>query len=594
MRVGLSKLKVVFLTILVSSLAVQFSVPFSVSSALPNSSNSLKASPTLSAKSTQSKSPPSKSTQAKSTSRPLAAPSETTSASASVNRPVKDKWALVIGISKYAKPELNLKYSDQDARDFYDYLVNEAHFAKDHVKLMLNEQATQKAILSEMGSKWLPRMVAPDDLLLVFISSHGSSSQMDIQGSNYIVAHDTDPDDLFATGIEMQQLVQVIKARVRSDRVVLVLDACHSGAAKASSKGLARQANYDAAVIAQGTGQLVIASSLPTQASWEYKERPNSVFTRSLIEGLRSNGNATTLAEAFSYLKQKVEDTVLRERGALQTPVLKSVWEGKDLLVAAPPASPRAVPALVASEPMAKAKVDEETKTSADQVSNSDDKAKGDDQSLLVAVNPPDKKSDLFSDLEPDAINLRVLEEDKPTPTAATTRSTVKRPPLPDRVAVLGFTSPSYLNLRHSADYMNDPVVHLQYMVQNKLQAAIGRRLLNPFESGAALGSVELSSSGMESQENMMSLGRALKARYVVNVSIEEAKFDKFGRCYFATIVRVFSGESGELLLVEGKKADCKPFQGKAAEQSTYLLTEVLPGSAEQIADAILSVVRPQ
>jgi uncharacterized caspase-like protein len=593
MRLGLSKLKVVFLTILVSSLAAPFSVPFSVSSALANSSNSLKASPTLSAKSTQlkskqPKSSPSKSTQSKSTSRPVAASSEPTSASASVNRPVKDKWALVIGISKYAKPELNLKYSDQDAKDFYDYLVNEAHFAKDHVKLMLNEQATQKAILSEMGSKWLPRMVAPDDLLLVFISSHGSSSQMDIQGSNYIVAHDTDPDDLFATGIEMQQLVQVIKARVRSDRVVLVLDACHSGAAKASSKGLARQANYDAAVIAQGTGQLVIASSLPTQASWEYKELPNSVFTRSLIEGLRSNGNATTLAEAFSYLKQKVEDTVLRERGALQTPVLKSVWEGKDLLVAAPPASPRAVPAMVAAEPVAKVKTDDETKTS------TGDKTSADENNTLVAVNPPDKKPDLFSDIEPDAINLRLLEQDKPTSTAETPRSTVKRPPLPDRVAVLGFSSPSYLNLRHSADYMNDPVVHLQYMVQNKLQAAIGRRLLNPFESGAALGSVELSSSGMESQENMMSLGRALKARYVVNVSIEEAKFDKLGRCYFATIVRVFSGESGELLLVEGKKADCKPFQGKAAEQSTYLRTEVLPGSAEQIADAILSVVRPQ
>ncbi len=553
MRVGLSKLKVVFSTILVLSLAAPFSVPFSVSSASPNSSDS---------------------------------------ASASVNRPVKDKWALVIGISKYAKPELNLKYSDQDAKDFYDYLVNEAHFAKDHVKLMLNEQATQKAILSEMGSKWLPRMVAPDDLLLVFISSHGSSSQMDIQGSNYIVAHDTDPDDLFATGIEMQQLVQVIKARVRSDRVVLVLDACHSGAAKASSKGLARQANYDAAVIAQGTGQLVIASSLPTQASWEHKELPNSVFTRSLIEGLRSNGNATTLAQAFSYLKQKVEDTVLRERGALQTPVLKSVWEGKDLLVAAPPASPRAVPAVVASESVAKVKTDEAA--NADGNSNTSDKAKDSEENSLVAVNPPDKKSDLFSHIEPDAINLRVLEQDKPASPEASARSTVKRPPLPDRVAVLGFSSPSYLNLRHSADYMNDPVVHLQYMVQNKLQAAIGRRLLNPFESGAALGSVELSASGMESQENMMSLGRALKARYVVTVSIEEAKFDKLGRCYFATIVRVFSGENGELLLVEGKKADCKPFQGKPAEQSSYLRTEVLPVSAEQIADAILSVVRPQ
>jgi len=66
----------------------------------------------------------------------------------------------------------------------------------------------------------------------------------------------------------MQDLTRVIKGRVHSDRVVLILDACHSGAAEPEAKGLVRVKNVDAEAIAQGTGQLVISSSTPSQVSW--------------------------------------------------------------------------------------------------------------------------------------------------------------------------------------------------------------------------------------------------------------------------------------------------------------------------------------
>ncbi len=41
-------------------------------------------------------------------------------------------------------------------------------------------------------------------------------------------------------------------------------------------------------------------------------------------------------------MKDKVREEVLRERGVMQTPVLKSKWKGSDLLLCAPAASPRA------------------------------------------------------------------------------------------------------------------------------------------------------------------------------------------------------------------------------------------------------------
>ncbi len=51
---------------------------------------------------------------------------------------------------------MNLQYPAKDATDFYSYLINEAHFAKDHVLLLLNENATKENVLSQVGDKWLP------------------------------------------------------------------------------------------------------------------------------------------------------------------------------------------------------------------------------------------------------------------------------------------------------------------------------------------------------------------------------------------------------------------------------------------------------
>jgi uncharacterized caspase-like protein len=104
---------------------------------------------------------------------------------------------------------------------------------------------------------------------------------------------------------------------------------------------MVRVKNVDAEAIAQGTGQLVISSSTPSQVSWESKEVQNSVFTRYLIDGLRHNGDKTTLGDAFTFMKDKVQNEVLRARGVLQTPVLKSRWQGSDIIISAPPIEPR-------------------------------------------------------------------------------------------------------------------------------------------------------------------------------------------------------------------------------------------------------------
>ena len=257
-----------------------------------------------------------------------------------IQKTIRDKWAVIVGIGQFKDPNINLKYASKDAKDFANFLVKDKGFAPDHVQLLTDQQATRANILSLLGSKWLPRVAEPDDLVVIYFSSHGSPSSLDVGGVNYLVAHDTDPNDLYATGIAMQDLARIIKARVHCDRIMLVLDACHSGSVAPSSKGLGREANVNVDAIVQGTGQLVLSSSSPEQRSWESKRYEGSVFTRHLIEGLKKNGKLTTLGDAFNYLDEETKREVLRDRGVLQSPIMKSKWEGKDLILGVTPSAP--------------------------------------------------------------------------------------------------------------------------------------------------------------------------------------------------------------------------------------------------------------
>ncbi len=264
------------------------------------------------------------------------------------NRPVRDKWALIVGIGTFQNRDIpKLRFAAKDAMDFRDFLINEANFAPDHVRILTDEKATQRRVLSELGNKYLARVAKPDDLVVLFFSSHGSPSQADVRGKNFVVAYDSDPEDLFTTGIEMDKILESIQSRVLSERVLLILDACHSGAVSENSKGLGRPGNFDAELLAQGSGQAVICSSEPTQQSWESKRYKNGIFTRKLLDALRLKGKQTTLNDAFPYIESSVSAEVQEDYGSRQSPSLKSKWAGKDLVLAAVPANPQILPVAV-------------------------------------------------------------------------------------------------------------------------------------------------------------------------------------------------------------------------------------------------------
>lgn len=256
---------------------------------------------------------------------------------------IRDKWAVVIGVDNFKDKRIpQLHFSAKDAADFAKFLVEKANFAPDHVLLLLNGDATRDNIIANLCDEWLVRRADPKDLVLIYASSHGSPRELDtVQKESYLIAHDTNEDRIFTTGINLSDILATIKKRTDCERIVMILDACNSGAATGSSKGLVRESNVDPESIA-GTGQIVISSSAAQQRSWESKRYQNGVFTRSLIETL--GDPKSDLVTSFDSLKDKVQSEVKFDRKASQTPTIANKWEGDPLILAARPAAPQSFP----------------------------------------------------------------------------------------------------------------------------------------------------------------------------------------------------------------------------------------------------------
>lgn len=240
--------------------------------------------------------------------------------------PVREKFALVVGVSRFQDPTIQtLRFAAKDARDLASALVDPClgRFRPENVWLLTDEDATRATILEALNSIILQSR--EDDLVLLFFSTHGSPSNEDrgLGGIGYLVTFDTDQDRPWVNGLEFQDLKQkadLIKAR----RLITFLDSCYSGQVRRNGgKDLVLEVGGispgDAQLLLSGEGSYVISSSAESERSWESEALQNGFFTYYLIEAMRSQ-EPPTLGEIFAHLTRHVPSAVAREKGARQTP----------------------------------------------------------------------------------------------------------------------------------------------------------------------------------------------------------------------------------------------------------------------------------
>jgi len=139
-------------------------------------------------------------------------------------------YALLVGISKYAKPELQLQFASADANVFGQFVESQrgGGLPPDNVMLLTDEKATTAAV--RLGfNDFLKRRATKNDTVIILVASHGT---VEVPGtkSAYILTYDSDPQDLKSTALAMVELQKLFEDQLsKVGRVVLFVDVCKSG-----------------------------------------------------------------------------------------------------------------------------------------------------------------------------------------------------------------------------------------------------------------------------------------------------------------------------------------------------------------------------
>ncbi|MHC5856519.1 caspase, EACC1-associated type [Nostoc sp.] len=221
------------------------------------------------------------------------------------------KVALLIGVSEY-EPGLNpLPSAVRDVDAVYELLLHPqiGEFATSDITLLKNpeRQVVEMAIETLFSSRH------KDDLLLLYFSGHGIK---DDRGRLYLATRNTrktQQGELIRSTSVSANFIHDRMSESRSRRQVVILDSCFSGA---FAEGMSAKDDGTIDIRQQlgGEGRVVLTSSTSTQYSFEQEGQDLSIYTRFLIEGIKS-GEADrdrdefiSIDELHEYASQKVQE----------------------------------------------------------------------------------------------------------------------------------------------------------------------------------------------------------------------------------------------------------------------------------------------
>jgi len=267
--------------------------------------------------------------------------------------PVRQRYGLVVGVGQFLYGINPLAYATRDSESFYRFLTDPAtgRFPRENVAYLANQTATRANVLAALDR--IRTLAQPDDLVVVYISSHGSPP--DKRGAVNIVTYDSEikpRERIWHTSITEDAMRDFV-AGLRAQRLVMVLDTCYSngayrsvpgflppggkslGASDDEGYGVSRESGRrllgakdivleDAPrpAAAKGFrlgetddawGRVLIGASGAGERSWESDSLGNSIFTWYFLDGLKRSGGS--VQNAFDYARPRVSERVRQEKG---------------------------------------------------------------------------------------------------------------------------------------------------------------------------------------------------------------------------------------------------------------------------------------
>jgi uncharacterized caspase-like protein len=283
------------------------------------------------------------------------------SRSAEFARRMRKSLALVIGLRRHDDYYIhNIKYAHEDARDFYNFLVDPKGGAvpKKNVSLLLNERATLANIRSAMVD-FLAKRSLKNDTVLVYFAGYGGIEGPEGKLKKYLIPYDAKAKDLAKSALSLDELAKLLKG-ITAREIIVIVDGSFGG------NPLGRSYRYQA----KGTGTPAPVESFPKlikladdprvsilfssdegQMAAELDDARHGLFTFFLLEGLRGKADKDkdgdiTVAEMADYLSAQVAKRAVLE-GFEQSPLAGGKNMKKALVRERPGKVPARLPAPV-------------------------------------------------------------------------------------------------------------------------------------------------------------------------------------------------------------------------------------------------------
>lgn len=234
------------------------------------------------------------------------------------NAGVRERYALLVGVSKYANPTINLNFAAADAIALQKLLLDPdiGGYKPENVRLLVDDQATRKNVISAMKT-WLGNRVKAEDSVIIFYSGHGALGNA---SEAYWVTYDADVEELDSSALSNKEISAAITA-LAARRKLTLIDSCYSEATAKKYRALVPSSVFEEF---KGEGVVAITASTGQQKSVEVAG--HGAFTYHLLDAMSgkadSNSNGVVeIDEIWNYLNEKVQKTAA-DAGNKQTPVL--------------------------------------------------------------------------------------------------------------------------------------------------------------------------------------------------------------------------------------------------------------------------------
>ncbi len=284
--------------------------------------------------------------------------------------PIRNRFALVVGVSRFKFGIGGLEFAARDAMAFYQFLTDprRGQFRQENVILLTDENATRSNVAAALDR--LRQLAGEDDLVTVFVSSHGSPP--DKKGAVNVILYDTETkprERIWHTSVTEEMLREFVEG-IRAKRLVMVLDTCFSngayravpgflppggkslGADDNEGYGISQEysrrvlggakdlvleddtrSNTTAKSVGAGSsepyGKVFIGASGSGEQSWMSDKLKYSIFTYYFVDGLNRYGGS--VQQAFNYAKPRVVSRVKEEKDSDQNPQAMATMPNWDM-----------------------------------------------------------------------------------------------------------------------------------------------------------------------------------------------------------------------------------------------------------------------